>query len=143
MSPRGKALGYVRHNPPADQYLYTKDYIEDQIMIALGGSAAEEMFYGGRSTGSRNDFEQAISMVRNMMDSGLTALGIIDREMVTKEELMKENATIMEVLTNRTRNLLNQHKLVFEHSIDILMKEEVLSGDTFRKVLRVSLEKTA
>ncbi|MNR60832.1 hypothetical protein D3C85_1824170 [compost metagenome] len=63
--------------------------------------------------------------------------------MVTKEELMKENATIMEVLTNRTRNLLNQHKLVFEHSIDILMKEEVLSGDTFRKVLRVSLEKTA
>ena len=30
-------------------------------MIALGGAVDEEMFYGGRSTGSRNDFEQALS----------------------------------------------------------------------------------
>ena len=29
------------------------------IMIAIGGADAEEMFYGRRSTGSRNDFEQA------------------------------------------------------------------------------------
>jgi cell division protease FtsH len=135
VSPRGKALGYVRHNPPKDQYLYTKQYIEHQIMIALGGSAAEEMFYGGRSTGSRNDFEQATSMVRNMMDSGLTSLGIIDRDMVTKEELMKENASIMEDLTDRTRKLLEQQRAVFEHSLAILMKEEVLSGDQFRKLL--------
>ncbi len=135
VTPRGKALGYVRHNPPQDKYLYTKEYIEQQIMIALGGAAAEEMFYGGRSTGSRNDFEQALSMVRNMMDAGLTSLGIIDREMVTREQLMKENAVIMEDLTGRTRKLLEQHRKVFEQSIAVLMKEEVLSGDKFRELL--------
>ena len=107
LSPRGKALGYVRHNPPQDHYLYTKDYIEDQIMIAFGGAAAEEMIYGGRSTGSRNDFEQSLSMVRNMMDAGLTSLGIIDREMVTKEQLMKENAAILDALMLRTKNMLD------------------------------------
>ncbi|MFD0680872.1 MULTISPECIES: AAA family ATPase [unclassified Paenibacillus] len=135
LSPRGKALGYVRHNPQQDQYLYTKENIEEQIIIALGGSVAEEMYYGGRSTGSRNDFEQALQLVRTMMDSGLTSLGIIDRQMVTKEELMKENAAILEQLTTSTRELLERHRLVFDESLHILTKEEVLSGDQFRQLL--------
>lgn len=143
VSPRGKALGYVRHNPPQDHYLYTKDYIEDQIMIALGGAAAEEMIYGGRSTGSRNDFEQSLSMVRNMMDAGLTSLGIIDREMVTKEQLMKENAAILDALMLRTKKMLDEQRGVFEHSFAILMKDEVLSGDTFRTLFDASVSQSA
>jgi cell division protease FtsH len=140
LSPRGKALGYVRHNPQQDQYLYTKDQIEQQIMIALAGSVAEEMFYGGRSTGSRNDFEQALNMVRTMMDTGLTKLGIIDRDMVTKEELMKENASILEQLTEQTRNMLEERRVVFEQSLDILIHEETLSGDQFRQLLKEQTE---
>lgn len=135
LSPRGKALGFVRHNPQADQYLYTKRQIEEQIMIALGGSVAEEMFYGSRSTGSRNDFEQALQMVRTMMDSGLTKLGIIDRNMVTKQELMRENAAILDELTQATRELLERHRQVFTESLDILTAEEVLSGEQFRELL--------
>lgn len=139
LSPRGQALGYVRHNPQKDQYLYTKEFIEEKIMIALGGAVAEEMFYGGRSTGSRNDFEQALSMVKTMMDAGLTKLGIMDREMMTKEELMKENAAIMEDLTNRTHSLLEQHRQVFVQSLDILLREEVMSGEQFRALLEQQL----
>ncbi|MDF2961777.1 MAG: ATPase [Paenibacillus sp.] len=138
LSPRGKALGYVRHNPQQDQYLYTKEHLEEQIIIALGGSVAEQMFYGGRSTGSRNDFEQALHLVRTMMDSGLTNLGIIDRQMVTKEELMKENAAILEQLTASTRELLERHRDVFEQSLYILIKEEVLSGEQFRQLMEES-----
>jgi ATP-dependent metalloprotease FtsH len=143
LSPRGKALGFVRHNPQQDQYLYTKEYLEQQIMVALGGSVAEEMFYGSRSTGSRNDFEQAINLVHNMMDCGLTSLGIIDRNMVTKEELMKENAAILEELTKSTRELLERYRLVFEQSLDILIKEEVLSGGQFRTLLNEMKQKIA
>lgn len=136
LSPRGQALGYVRHNPQKEQYLYTKTYLEQQIMIALGGSAAEELFYGDRSTGSRGDFEQAIRLVTMMMDSGLTKLGIIDRRMVTKEQLMKENADILEELTERTRAMLAEKRGVFERSLGILQKEEVLSGDRFRELMK-------
>ncbi|MCS7462517.1 AAA family ATPase [Paenibacillus doosanensis] len=143
LSPRGKALGYVRHNPQQDQYLYTKEQLEEQIIVALGGAVAEEMFYGGRSTGSRNDFEQSLHLVRTMMDSGLTNLGIIDRQMVTKEELMKENAAILEQLTERTREILERHRIVFEQSLSILVKEEVLSGDQFRQLLEQSRLQTA
>ncbi|TLS53132.1 AAA family ATPase [Paenibacillus antri] len=135
LSPRGQALGYVRHNPPSDKYLYTKAYLEDQIMVAIGGSAAEELFYGERSTGSRNDFEQALGLVRTMIDSGLTDLGIVDSQMLTKEEYNKANGEILDALTKRTRELLAARREVFEQSLDILKREETLSGDRFRDLL--------
>ncbi|TMV51227.1 AAA family ATPase [Paenibacillus mesophilus] len=135
LSPRGQALGYVRHNPQQDQYLYTRTELEQQIMIALGGAVAEEIFYGGRSTGSRNDFEQALHLVRTMMDSGLTGLGIIDRQMVTQEELMKENSAILDTLHQATRDMLEHYRFVFEQSLDILIREEQLPGDSFRALL--------
>ncbi|MED5017753.1 AAA family ATPase [Paenibacillus chibensis] len=136
LSPRGKALGYVRHNPQQEQYLYTKSFLEEQIMIALGGAASEEIFYGGRSTGSSNDFEQALNIVQTMMKSGLTSLGIVDLEMVTKEELMKENHIILEDLMNRTRSMLEERRTIYEQSLDILLQEETLSGDQFRNLFR-------
>ncbi len=135
LRPRGQALGYVRHNPTKEQYLYTKSYLEHQIMIALGGSAAEELFYGERSTGSRGDFDQALKLVAMMMDAGLTKLGIIDRQSMPKEQLMRENADILEELTIRTRMQLECHKSVFDRALFILTQEEVLSGDRFRELL--------
>lgn len=136
LSPRGQALGYVRHNPQQEQYLYTKPYLEGQIKIALGGAAAEEIFYGGRSTGSRNDFEQALNIVQTMMASGLTNLGIVNMDMVTKDELMKENSYILDELMKQTKEQLEQYKQIFENSLDILMREETLSGDEFRCQIR-------
>lgn len=136
LSPRGKALGYVRHNPQQEHYLYTKRFLEEQIMIALGGAASEEIFYGGRSTGSSNDFEQALDIVKTMMRSGLTSLGIVNIEMVTTEELMRENNAILEGLMNQTRLLLENHRIIFDKSLDILLAEETLSGEQFRCLFR-------
>ena len=61
-------------------------------MIALGGAAAEEMFYGDRSTGSRGDFDQAMSIVRSMVESGLTELGIIDSSMMTPDTVGEDQS---------------------------------------------------
>lgn len=140
LSPRGQALGYVRHNPQEEKYLYTKSYLEGQIMIALAGAAAEEIYYGGRSTGSRNDFEQANNIVQTMMTSGLTNLGIVNMDMMTKEVLMKENSTILDELSARTKQMLIQHAAVFDKSLHILLTEERLSGEQFRCQFRDSAQ---
>lgn len=139
LSPRGRALGYVRHNPQEEKYLYTKSYLEGQIMIALAGAAAEEIYYGGRSTGSSNDFEQALNLVQTMMTSGLTSLGIIHMDMVTKEVLMNENSRILDELMARTKQLLADNAAVFDKSLDILLQEERLSGEQFRCQFRDSM----
>jgi len=135
LSPRGQALGYVRHNPQQDRYLYTTQFLNSQIMIALGGAAAEEIFYGTRSTGSRGDFEQAISIVKTMVESGLTELGIIDAGMMTPDRWADINRTILDDLMKQTRLLLEQRREVFTQSLDTLMREETLSGEEFRRLL--------
>ncbi|GIP48638.1 MULTISPECIES: AAA family ATPase [Paenibacillus] len=140
LSPRGRALGYVRHNPQDEKYLYTKSYLEGQIMIALAGAAAEEIYYGGRSTGSSNDFEQALKIVHTMMTSGLTSLGIVNMDMVTTEVLMNENTRILDDLAAKTKEMLQQHSAVFDKSLDLLFKEERLSGEQFRCQFRDSVD---
>ncbi|MFC4777608.1 AAA family ATPase [Paenibacillus sp. GCM10023252] len=135
LSPRGQALGYVRHNPQEDRYLYTREFLNNQIMVALGGAAAEELFYGDRSTGSRGDFDTAMSIVRTMVESGLTELGIIDNHMMTPDSWAKVNKSILDELMLRTKGLLQAQRDVFLRSLDILVKEETLSGEQFRKLI--------
>ncbi|QJD87973.1 AAA family ATPase [Cohnella herbarum] len=135
LTPRGQALGYVRHHPQQDRYLYTLTVLEEQIMIALGGAVAEEIFYGGRSTGSRGDFEQATSIVRTMIESGMSELGIIHPQALTQEQWSAENGKILDALTERTRELLGKHKHSFSLSLDHLIREETLSGQQLREIL--------
>ncbi|QAY66122.1 AAA family ATPase [Paenibacillus protaetiae] len=135
LSPRGQALGYVRHNPQQDHYLYTRDFLDNQIMIALGGAAAEEIFYGGRSTGSRGDFDQAMNIVRTLVESGLTELGIIDSQMMTPDAWAKINRSILDQLMDRTKTMLEERRSVFEHALAIVIREETLTGDEFRSLL--------
>ena len=48
-----------RQRSEDDMYLYTKDYMESQIAVALAGATAEEAFLGSKSTGAASDFEHA------------------------------------------------------------------------------------
>ena len=98
LSPRGQALGYVRHHPNEDRHLYTRQYIEKQILVCLAGSAAEKEVYGNRSTGSQNDFDQANRYTRLLIESGLSELGIINPELISKEKMQEEASRILEEL---------------------------------------------
>jgi ATP-dependent Zn protease len=51
---------------------------------------------------------------------------------------MKENTAILERLTAETRVLLEKYRSVFEQSLHILLKEEVLSGEQFRELMLVA-----
>lgn len=138
LTPRGQALGYVRHHPRQDSYLYTKTALEEQIMIALGGAVAEELNYGGRSTGSRGDFDQATNIVRTMIEAGLSSLGIVHPQAVTTEQWAKENAAILDGLTERTRVVLGGHLETFRRLLAILVRDETLSGDELRRQLKLT-----
>jgi cell division protease FtsH len=143
LTPRGQALGYVRHHPRKDSYLYTKQTLEEQIMIALGGAAAEELIYGGRSTGSRGDFEQATGIVRTLIESGMSELGIIHPQALTQEEWARENGSILNDLMDRTRKILAVNRDKFDQLLGILVMEETLSGDRLRECLALAETATA
>lgn len=138
LSPRGGALGYVRHQPQQDQYLYTKKFLHGQIRIALAGAAAEEMFYGERSTGSRGDFDQAVNIVKTLVESGLTSLGIINASMMTPENWAAITKEVLDEQMEAAKTLLEERRPVFTSSLETLLKEENLDGDQFRTLMERS-----
>ena len=74
--PRGMALGVTMQLPLDDKHTYTRDYLESQLAIAMGGRAAEEIFLNHFTTGAGNDIEQATEVARRMVcEWGMSDLG--------------------------------------------------------------------
>jgi len=74
--PRGMALGVTMQLPIDDKHNYTKDYLETEIAIMMGGRIAEELFLNQMSTGAGNDIERATELARKMVcEFGMSELG--------------------------------------------------------------------
>lgn len=136
LTPRGQALGYVRHHPGEDRYLYTREQLENQIRVCLAGAAAEEFRLGNRSTGAKNDYEKANHYVRSMIECGLSDLGIVEPKFISNEVMHQAMTTILNRLYHETSQMIQHYAETFENGLNILLQEEVLHGDDFRKMLR-------
>jgi cell division protease FtsH len=74
--PRGMALGVTMQLPIDDKHNYTKEYLETEIAIMMGGRIAEELFLNQMSTGAGNDIERATELARKMVcEFGMSDLG--------------------------------------------------------------------
>src|SRR5207237_10059445 len=74
--PRGMALGVTQQLPIDDKHNYTKEYLETNIAILMGGRLAEEIFLNQMSTGAGNDIERATELARAMVcEYGMSNLG--------------------------------------------------------------------
>ena len=51
----GQALGVTYQRSGDDQHNYSEEYLRARIVGAMGGREAEEVVYGGRTTGAEND----------------------------------------------------------------------------------------
>lgn len=136
LTPRGQAMGYVRHNPSQDKFLLSKTELEYKVMVMLGGAVAEQIFYGERSTGSKGDFDQALQVVNMMIDSGLTEAGIIPISQLEKSQYKQLVNQILDDLLQKTEKILLDKREVFEQIIPILLDEEQLNGAKFRQLLQ-------
>src|SRR5262249_33456178 len=65
--PRGVALGVTLSTPDVDRVSYTREELEAQIKVALGGRVAEEVVYGTITTGAESDIEQLTRIARQMV----------------------------------------------------------------------------
>ena len=65
--PRGMALGLTQQLPIDEKHNYSREYLEDQIAILLGGRIAEEITNGSMTTGAGNDLERATDLARRMV----------------------------------------------------------------------------
>ncbi|WP_342265509.1 ATP-dependent zinc metalloprotease FtsH [Cardinium endosymbiont of Philonthus spinipes] len=65
--PRGiAALGYAQYLPK-EQFVYQENQLLDELAMALGGRAAEELIFGKISTGALNDLERTTKLAYSMV----------------------------------------------------------------------------
>jgi cell division protease FtsH len=65
--PRGRALGYTLTLPEEDKFLMTREELNDELAMMLGGRVAEEIMVGDVTTGAANDIERATKVARQMV----------------------------------------------------------------------------
>src|SRR5512141_2951683 len=74
--PRGRALGVTMQLPEADRHTHTKDYLETQVAVLMGGRVAEELFMGHMTSGASNDIQRATEIAEKMVcEFGMSPLG--------------------------------------------------------------------
>ncbi len=155
--PRGMALGLTQQLPMDDKYNYSKEYLEAEIAVMLGGRTAEELLLGSVTTGAGNDFEKATEMARNMVvawgmsekmgplsyraesnpfaafwESGARAMYSEE----TAREIDEEVKRIVLAAQEKAREIINAHKEQMGRVIHALLEREVLDKEDFESLLR-------
>jgi cell division protease FtsH len=65
--PRGRALGVTQYVPNEDRLSISKRELDHQLVVLLGGRAAEKIIYNETCVGAENDLERATSIARRMV----------------------------------------------------------------------------
>lgn len=152
--PRGRALGLVMRLPETDRFSVTRAKLHDDLVVAMGGRAAEELIFGYDqvTTGASSDITQATNMARGMVTRwGLSdKVGTIDyaeedgskfyaAQKTFSEETGKviddEVKRIVSEALQRAKEILAEKKADLEKLAQNLLEYETLTGDEIKDLL--------
>ncbi|MEW6131311.1 MAG: ATP-dependent zinc metalloprotease FtsH [Acidobacteriota bacterium] len=153
--PRGMALGVTMQLPEADRYSHTKDYLEGQIAILMGGRIAEEIFLNHVTTGASNDIERATELARKMVcEFGMSSLGpitfgkkeeqiFLGREIAQHQDYSEDTAIridqeVKRIVTeqyNRAKQIILENKDAMIRLSESLLERESLDGVQIRRLI--------
>ena len=149
--PRGiAALGYAQYLPK-EQFLYQTEQLMDEMCMALGGRAAEEIKFAKISTGALSDLERITKMAYSIvtvygMNSKLGNVSFYDSKQseynfnkpysdATAELIDEEVKKLISDAYKRTLNLLKKHQAKLEIvAKELLDKEIIFQADLERLI---------
>ncbi|GBF06822.1 ATP-dependent metalloprotease FtsH [Deinococcus aerius] len=150
--PRGRALGAAFYLPE-ERALMSRERLENQLVVSLGGRAAEEVFIGSVTSGAADDFRKATNIARKMVlewgmgdnfknmalttDSGPVFLG----EDMAKPKAFSEHTSqlvdedvkrILGRAYERAKSLVSEYAEAMHEVADALLSQELITGDVVR-----------
>jgi cell division protease FtsH len=146
--PRGiGALGYTFRRPTEDRYLMSYGELEDKMAIALGGRAAELIYFGDTSTGAADDLDKATEIARAMVTrygmSRVLGLATFEKEPSpvlgpqspvqsheyseeTSRKIDEEVKRLLDRAFERAVDTLKEHRGVLDRGVGLLLERETL-----------------
>jgi cell division protease FtsH len=150
--PSGRAGGYTAHKPDEDKSYHTKAQLMEEIIISMGGRAAEDIVLGEISTGASSDLKHANSVARSM----ITKFGMSDKlgNMVFSDEndevfigrdfghtrsyseevaaqIDKEVKNLIDIAYDKTIVILKENINILHRLAEALLEKEKLEGAEF------------
>lgn len=146
--PRGMALGLTQQLPVDEKHTYPKQYLLNNIVILLGGRAAEELILNEFTTGSGNDIERSTNLARKMVcewgmseEMGPLSYGkkeeqiFLGREFAvhkdysedTAQKIDKEVTRLVSESYEKAKKLLSDHIDILNKIASELLEKEVLN----------------
>jgi cell division protease FtsH len=158
--PRGMALGLTQQLPVDEKHTYPKRYLLNNIIILLGGRAAEEIILNEFTTGSGNDIERATNLARKMVcewgmseEMGPLSYGkkeeqiFLGREFAvhkdyseeTAQRIDKEVTRLVSESYEKAKKLLSDHIDILNKIASELLEKEVLNTSELDKIIQLKM----
>merc|ERR1712071_144186 len=153
--PRSNGAGGLTFFSPNESRLesgmYSRQYLESQLAVALGGRLAEEIIFGEDfvTTGASNDIQQVASIARRMVKewgmSDKVGLLAMDNRPVYQGgtqwggKIMSTVDSEVERLVNNSyltaKHILSTNMPLLEHLARTLVEQEVVSAEEFQMMI--------
>lgn len=154
---RGVALGYTMSRPTSDKYQQTKTELEEQIVMMLGGRAAEKIVFNELTAGAASDIERATRLARSMVvNLGMSRLGPValgpmwEKDLsgmmynqpvqISDEMKSKIDAEIKYLVDNaykKAEDLLRKNRKKMDDLVKRLVKVETVESVEFEKIMGI------
>jgi cell division protease FtsH len=153
--PTGLALGVTQQLPLEERHIYRREYIEDSLVVRMGGRVAEKLVYGGLSTGASDDLQRNTELARKMVREwgmsdriGPMAWGS-QQAVFLGEDLMhtrdysedtsrvvdEEVERILRSMELRAEQMLTEHRVGLEAVARALLEHETVSGEEIARLI--------
>ena len=153
--PRGMALGVTMHLPEEDKHTVTKDYLETQLAVLMGGRCAEEIFMGRKTTGAGNDIVRATEMARRMVcEFGMSGMGpltygkkeqevFLGRDLAQARDYSEDTArkidaevrSFVDVAYDSAYSILNNNQDIMHRMAAALLERETLDAAEIKLII--------
>ncbi len=157
--PRGHALGVTQQLPVDEKHTYPREFLTNNIVILLGGRAAEELVLKDFTTGAGNDIERATGLARKMVcewgmsdQMGPLSYGkkeeqiFLGREFATHKDYSEETAQKIDkevariVMTgyDTARKILSDRIDILNRIAQELLEKEVLNAQELDEIIGIA-----
>lgn len=162
--PRSNGAGGLTFFAPQESRLeaglYSRQYLESQLAVALGGRLAEEIIFGedNTTTGASNDFQQVANIAKRMIkqwgmsdtvgrvalespQSGGPFMGRSMGQARTRwgtKIMGKTDAEVERLVNNsyiKAKKIINDNRPLLDHLAKTLVEQEVVSAEEFQMML--------
>lgn len=125
--PRGHALGTTTALPKEDQYIYSKQFLLQQLVVLMGGRAAEKVFLGDITNGANGDLDSAKNIARRMIhDWGMGQKLYYEPN---RDDAEKEINLLLENAWRESLDIIEKYREETHDLAEQLLTDETLTRD--------------